>query len=177
LIAEVKALELIKPIDQTNFNHSNKTANTFSPDGNYKLKVTYYSYDGLKNIREISKADDVRTVYLWGYGGTLPIAEIKNVADYTTVANALSLIGLSTEASVHSLTDETTIRTKMEELRSKLPSAMISSYTYDSIKGMLSQTGPDGVTSYFTYDNLGRLSLVKDQDSNIVKQYIYRYKK
>jgi YD repeat-containing protein len=53
---------------------------------------------------------------------------------------------------------------------------MITTFTYDPLKGMTSQTGPDGVTLTYEYDDLGRLVRVKDHLGNLVKHYEYHYK-
>lgn len=50
-----------------------------------------------------------------------------------------------------------------------------TSYAYKKLVGISSMTGPDGRSSSFEYDELNRLSLVKDQDGNIVKRYRYNY--
>ncbi len=66
--------------------------------------------------------------------------------------------------------------TKLDEIRVYPAGSTMSTYTYDIGKGITSTTDPNGVTSYFQYDELGRLLSVKDNDNNIVKNYFYHYK-
>jgi len=53
--------------------------------------------------------------------------------------------------------------------------ALITTYTYDVGIGMTSSTDPNNVTTYFEYDKLGRLQIVKDDKKRIVNEYTYKY--
>ncbi len=53
----------------------------------------------------------------------------------------------------------------------------ITTYTYDPLIGITSSTDTNGLTTYFEYDSLNRLKTIKDNKKNIVKSYIYNYKK
>lgn len=53
--------------------------------------------------------------------------------------------------------------------------AQITTYTYDPLAGMTSETDSRGYTIYYEYDDLQRLRNVKDNDGNIVKSICYNY--
>jgi YD repeat-containing protein len=53
--------------------------------------------------------------------------------------------------------------------------AQLTSFTYDVLRGMSSQTGPDGRTTFYEYDGLGRLVRTRDEQGHIVSQQQYHY--
>jgi YD repeat-containing protein len=63
----------------------------------------------------------------------------------------------------------------IDEVRLCPFSAQMTTYTYDPLIGMTSQTDENNVTTYYEYDGFGRLNRVLDQDRNVIKQYEYNY--
>jgi YD repeat-containing protein len=64
----------------------------------------------------------------------------------------------------------------LDEVRLLPLSALMTTYTYELLKGMTSATDAAHVTTYYEYDDFQRLVRIKDQDGNIVKHYVYHYK-
>jgi YD repeat-containing protein len=53
--------------------------------------------------------------------------------------------------------------------------AQMTTYTYDPLKGVTSQTDINNRGTFYEYDALGRLSVVRDQDNNVIKKVCYNY--
>ncbi len=96
-------------------------------------------------------------------------------SDYNT-AHALINQSLLDQAGVgnNSYTDAD-IRTELNKLRTGLPNAFVTTYTYKCGIGLVTETDPNGITTYFTYDAFGRLSVIYDKDHNVIKKLCYNY--
>lgn len=169
----VYAIETNEPLDLNAVPPYDPKALT--PDDAYKRKVEF-SYNEEENIIEIKPYNQPPIAFLLAYGNSLPIAKIKN-ATFAEVEAALKLSPAIKFEDVNGETyDGATLRTKMDLLRQRLPNAMISSYTFNPLEGINSVTDPAGNTSYFEYDDLSRLKLVKDHLGNIINAYEYNYR-
>lgn len=128
----------------------------------------YTAYDMNGNLCEQYKTADVRTVYLWGYHNSLPVAKIVG-SDYTTCISYVNTSVLQTPSSDQALRDE------INKVRTGLvgSKAQVTTFTYTPLVGMTSQVDPAGNVTFYEYDNHGRLTLVRDQHRNILKKYTY----
>lgn len=79
--------------------------------------------------------------------------------EYTITASSVTISGSAT----------------IDELRLYPSDAQITTYTYQPLIGITSQCDVNNRITTYEYDGLGRLSLIKDQDKNILKQYQYAY--
>lgn len=65
----------------------------------------------------------------------------------------------------------------IDEVRLCPQSARISTVTYDPVIGKTSETDINGRTTYYEYDELGRMRFVKDDYKNVLKMYEYNTSK
>ena len=63
----------------------------------------------------------------------------------------------------------------IDEVRVHPLDALMTTYTYDPLRGMTSQTDPSGRTTYYEYDELSRVKLIRDTEREIVSRYQYHY--
>ncbi|MDN5203085.1 hypothetical protein QQ008_16975 [Fulvivirgaceae bacterium BMA10] len=137
----------------------------FVNQGNYELRASY-QYDDNGNIKEYTRTGDTPITYIWGYGGTLPVAKIEN-ASASDVETELP--------GVFNLTMDNLTSAQIQTLRTQLPNAFITTYVYDPLVGMISATDPNELVTTYTYDDFNRLELVRDHEGNILQKVDYHY--
>ncbi len=156
-----------------------------SAKGNTSLeeRIIYHKYNSLGRPIEVSKADGSHIYYIWGYNGEYPIAKIENFKSSAITSVIQNLIdeAITSAANDNDRTigeqgNEGLLRTALQEIRDAIPSAIITTYTYDPLIGITSITDPRGYTSYYNYDEFNRLKEIRDEKNNIVTDYKYNYK-
>lgn len=79
----------------------------------------------------------------------------------------------------HRITGVTTVQIGgtglIDELRLYPLDAQMTTFTYTPMIGMTSKCGPDNRINYYEYDAFDRLLDIRDQYSNIVQQFTYKY--
>ncbi|SDF61212.1 RHS repeat protein [Chitinophaga filiformis] len=132
-------------------------------------RLTFSAYDYWGNLTEQSKSNDLREVYLWGYGGEYPVAKIIG-ASYSSVS------GLVIPANLDAPADDQAIRTEIAKVRSALAgkSAQVFTITYSPYGKITSETNAAGVTTYYTFDGLGRQTSVRDHNGMIIKLFEHK---
>ncbi|MCV9387476.1 RHS repeat domain-containing protein [Reichenbachiella ulvae] len=136
-------------------------------------KIVFDDYDLLGNVLQYHKPnEDINTVLFRGYGDNRVVAKIVGEKDYDQVATSAGsyLVQLDDQLT------ESQLRTVNVSIRNALPNSMVTTYTYDPLVGMTSQTDPNGRTTYYEYDDFGRLERVIDDEGNPVSAYEYNYK-
>ena len=67
------------------------------------------------------------------------------------------------------------MRTLLNNLRTGLPTAQVTTCTYIPQVGMSSETDAKGEITYYEYDSFQRLMNIKDKDGNVIKHMTYHY--
>jgi YD repeat-containing protein len=149
---------------------------TWNRDETWTEDIRYNIYDRFGNLLESEDKNGIKTTYIWGYRGLYRIAKIIN-ASYQEIKNALNY----TDDNINMLAkqdkpDVSWIRNKLATyFNNKL--VLSTTYTYQPLIGMTSQTDPNGITTYYKYDEFNRLKIERDHEGNVLKQYEYHYNK
>ncbi|WP_425236795.1 hypothetical protein [Ulvibacterium sp.] len=132
-----------------------------------RVVLDYYA-DG--SLLESQKANGTSTFYLWNNRGQYPLAKIEN-ATRTEIENALGI----NELEEFRPNTQTLTEAQEQNLRNKIPHAMVTTYEYNLLIGLIKMTDPRGYSTFFEYDALQRLKLAKDQEDHILTDYQYKY--
>lgn len=128
-------------------------------------RITFNSYDAKGNITQYTLEGGIPVSIIWGYNKTQPIAKIENATN-AQVASALGMsVAQATEANISAINN----------LRSSLPTSMITTYTYIPLVGVETITDPKGDTMRYEYDTFGRLQAVFDKNGNKLSENEYHY--
>lgn len=165
-----------------------------------KVIVTYEFDPDNGNLQSITSVDQVDNSYYWAYDQQYPVVKAVNaeydnasnidlkgaVESATKSHNSISystldefLTALGKFEQVDGSLDQNKIaswKIFMDDVKAVLPDAMFSFYTYAPLIGMTSQTDPNGITTYYEYDDFGRLKCTKDSNGDILQMYDYNYK-
>ena len=137
-------------------------------------KVIYHNYDHKGNPVEVSKANGIRIVYLWGYNYTQPVAKIENA----TYAEVMDVLDKETDDDLSYLQSftEREIQAEIQKIRTGLSKSQVTTYTHIPLVGVSTITDPRGEKITYHYDDFNRLEFVKDSQGNILKEHQYKYK-
>lgn len=126
-----------------------------------------FTYSTSGKVIEQQRTNNVKEVYLWGYGGRYPVAKILN-STYATASGYVNASILNNPAS------DAALRSELANLYS-IPNALVEIYTYKPLVGVTSMTDVRGRTTYYEYDGFNRLAFVRDHDQKVIKKVCYNY--
>ena len=141
----------------------------FSP---FCPETSSFSYNASQRPVEVKQYNKPTTVYLWSYNNQYPIAQIVN-ATLVEVTQQLSPLNIETLAEAAAPTDADW--TAVNALRTKLPNAQVSTFTYIPLVGTTKVTDPRGINTTYTYDTFWRLYGIYDNRNKALKNINYNY--
>ncbi|WP_343672473.1 hypothetical protein [Chitinophaga sp.] len=114
-------------------------------------------------------------VSYWSKGGAYTAAGTAPVKTGPSVVRG----GVTWTYYEHQVSGVTSIKVAgsggIDELRLYPSIAQMETYTYAPGIGMTSKTNARDLTSYYEYDGLGRLKLIRDKDNNIIQTLQYHF--
>jgi YD repeat-containing protein len=109
-----------------------------------------------------------------------PFSIAGTVGGYPVKGKSVIIGGVTWTYFEHKVTGQNNIALTgtgiIDELRLCPTGAQMTSYTYSPLIGMTSQCDVNNRITYYGYDGLGRLQVIKDQDGNVIKTIDYHYK-
>ncbi|MDD4553805.1 MAG: RHS repeat protein [Bacteroidales bacterium] len=147
------------------------------------IKIVHDDYDNYGNILQYHKENDINTSFVYGYKNSYQVVSAENISftDLNTAVSAAS--NNDFQGLLENIGDLTTQNQKdlwnqfNQNLRTNplVINALLTTYSFKPLVGMTSQTDPAGLTTYYEYDQFGRLLLSRDHQGNIITKYDYHY--
>lgn len=130
----------------------------------YEPVVTFNEFDGEGNVQQYLTRDGVPVTIVYGYNGNYPVIKIQGVTRQDLIDNNLPTsftLGISESDFV--------------DYKNTFSDAFVSGYQYDPGVGIIKTFDPNGYTSSYVYDEIGRLKFIKDQEEKILQKFEYSY--
>lgn len=135
-------------------------------DARYKTQLQFNRYDSTGHLLEQEVPGNYKQSYFWGYNSTYPVAKVTGT-DYQTAARLIDSTVLIDPPS------DNVLRMETNKLRVGLPQAIVNTFSYTPLVGMTSQTDERGVSTYYSYDDVGRMISMADNNQHILKYFDY----
>ncbi|MEI9920688.1 MAG: hypothetical protein WDO14_18135 [Bacteroidota bacterium] len=136
------------------------------------------SFKGLLTRKVVGSSTYIVSLWVQGNAPSIKINDIgisktaKATIDGWTLYEASFTVVGDDEASVKIETDSTSY---IDEVRLHPSGAQMISLTYKPFIGVSTQSDPNQRVSFYEYDTSNRLSLIRDQERNIIKTFNYSY--
>ena len=136
----------------------------------YRAVFTWNDYNAYGRPCHMTDIDGVSSLLLWGYGGLYPAALLRNVTpdQLSATTHAAGAHRLVLGWNGVSAANESTFRGIAE--------SAVTVWGWKPFVGMTVRSGPDGMTTGWSYDRFGRLESVTGPDGKVSTEYRYNIK-
>jgi hypothetical protein len=134
-----------------------------------------YVLNGSNGLTKSGLNSDVTYIVSYWTKNTSAFSITGTIAGYPIVGRTVS----GWKYFEHRITGQTQViisgSGSIDEVRLYPLAAQMITYTFDPLIGMTSQCDANNRITYYEYDGLSRLSIVRDQDRNIIKKICYNH--
>ena len=134
----------------------------YLPDGSTINDFTY-AYNARTRLTEVTGMDGIKTAICWDINNYYPVVIGKNIS-YSNLSGALQ--------SVNNVPNALYSQPATQQ-------AQLSTFSYIPLVGLQSKTDARGITTYYSYDGLGRLSEIYRMPNGVkqtIQSYQYHFK-
>lgn len=160
--------------DRTTDAYPSSTVSYDVVSGMPSTEGTFDKYDAYGNLLQLTSKSGVPVALVYGYNNTLLIAKVEGIT-YDQLA-ALNIIQPIVNASLNDISNpssEPAFITALDTFRKNqdLKQYNITTYTYDPLIGVTSETSPTGVRKNYQYDNANRLVKITDRMGTTLQEF------
>jgi YD repeat-containing protein len=125
------------------------------------------------------KCDETKYAYINWYDFTNGVSHTKTkqgTGKWTYIEHTYTVPSNCKELRVYLYGHHTNSNTiYYDDIRVYPDNSQMNTYTYDPLIGITSKTDQSNNTTFYFYDEFGRLKTIKDNDLNIIKDFDYQY--
>jgi len=125
------------------------------------------------------KCDETKYAYINWYDFTNGVSHTKTkqgTGKWTYIEHTYTVPSNCEELRVYLYGHHTNSNTiYYDDIRVYPDNSQMNTYTYDPLIGITSKTDQSNNTTFYFYDEFGRLKTIKDNDLNIIKDFDYQY--
>jgi len=147
-----------------------------APLQNIEERARYDAYDTFGNLIEMTVNNGYSAKYIWGYEGDYPIAQIHNAPASQNDATAIEEI-IDTDILQNPDVVFPTVNTEIQRIKNhpEYQQSQIETYAHTPGVGMVWNSSVRNYTHRFTYDNLERLTAIRDNSNVLVSENAYNF--
>ena len=153
------------------------TANVITT-GNTVTGSKYYSFNATSLTKTGLTAATSYLVSYWTKNGMYSVTGTP-VSGWPKTLATVTINGNTWTNWEHKVTGVTTVTVSgtgyIDELRLFPEKSFMTTYTFNPLVGMTSQSDINNRVSYYEYDAYGRVKLIRDMNNNIIKTFSYQY--
>ncbi|HET6996076.1 MAG TPA: DUF5977 domain-containing protein, partial [Chitinophagaceae bacterium] len=129
-------------------------------------------YDEYGNILETQGIDGLKSAFIWSYFKSRLVAKVTG-----TSYSAIEPI-INQQLLTYSPLGDQQLLGEIDKLRIQLPNAFVTTYLYEPKADLeLKQIkDPNGISTFYEYDAMGRLARTRDNNNKIITQLEYKLK-
>lgn len=136
--------------------------------------ATLDRYDNYGNLLQSTSKSGIPTTFVYGYNNTAVIAKIEGITyDQLQGLGVSQAIIAASNLDAADATKEADLISALDAFRKNqgMKNYYITTYTYDPLIGITSETSPLGIRKKYLYDNANRLVKVTDMNGAILEEY------
>ena len=127
--------------------------------------TTTYVYNNKGRVIQKTDPAGISTVYIWGYGGLYPVAEVVGARLIDVISNVSGLAGIVSFSLPGALSDS-----QVGALQGLGDTTV---WEYAPLVGLTKETTPDGRSTSYTYNASGKLHQILDDLGRKTAAYLY----